>query len=104
MKKHNFMEYLASLHPKNKTKKRQIYPQLWYCAPFKSNSKGRKFIEFLCGILTGHEISNTEWGYGGGDYVDRHCRWCDKLIQVRKEEEIPPPELDDLVDELGFKE
>jgi len=100
----NIMPYLAKFHPKNKIERRQEYPQLWYCVPFKRNSKGRKFAEFICGLLIGHEISNTEWGYGGGDYVDRNCRWCDKLIKVRKEEEIPPPVLEDLIDELGFYE
>jgi len=39
------------------------------------------FIQFLCG-LRGHELSKTEYGYGGGMYIDRWCRWCNKLIQI----------------------
>jgi hypothetical protein len=41
-------------------------------------------IQFFCGIK-GHEPSRTEWGYGGGDYADRWCRWCDKHIIVPKD-------------------
>lgn len=40
-------------------------------------------IQFFCG-LKGHELSKTEWGYGGGEYADRWCRWCNKLIKVPK--------------------
>lgn len=39
-------------------------------------------IKFLCWLLTGHELSKTEWGYGGGDKVDRWCRWCNKHFIV----------------------
>jgi len=76
------------------------YPQTWYYMP-KSwkktknlSSKKTKhsfwyplriFIQFLCGLLGGHELSKTEWGYGGGEYADRWCRWCDKRVQVPKE-------------------
>lgn len=42
-----------------------------------------KIIQFLCGIR-GHELSKTEWGYGGGDYADCWCRWCNKMISVPK--------------------
>ena len=45
-----------------------------------------KFIQYLCGIICGHEHSKTEWGYGGGDYADSWCRWCNKMIQIPKEE------------------
>lgn len=38
----------------------------------------------MCG-LTGHELSRTEWGYCGGQYADRWCRWCNKMIKVPKE-------------------
>lgn len=48
-------------------------------------AKLRLFIEFLCGIFGGHELSETEWGYSGGNTADRHCRWCDKAIVVPKE-------------------
>lgn len=44
-----------------------------------------KTLQFICG-LRGHELSKTEWGYGGGEYADRWCRWCNKLIVVRKTE------------------
>jgi hypothetical protein len=43
-----------------------------------------RLIQFLCG-LRGHELSKTEWGYGGGEYADRWCRWCNKLIIVPKD-------------------
>lgn len=45
-----------------------------------------KTIQTLCGFICGHEPSITEWGYGGGDYADSWCRWCNKLIPVPKEE------------------
>ena len=40
-------------------------------------------LQTICGVR-GHELSNTEWGYGGGEYADRWCRWCNKLIKVPK--------------------
>uniref|UniRef100_A0A6M3XS35 Uncharacterized protein n=1 Tax=viral metagenome TaxID=1070528 RepID=A0A6M3XS35_9ZZZZ len=67
------------------------YFQTWH---YVSRIKGRvpfigkpiaKTIQFICGIF-GHELSKTEWGYGGGEYADRWCRWCNKLIQVPKTE------------------
>ncbi len=73
------------------------YVQTWYYMPLRwKKNKGlndeikkhfigyrlRKILEFLCGLLGDHELSNTEWGYGGGKYADRHCRWCDKTIRV----------------------
>lgn len=45
----------------------------------------KKSIQWLCGFLGGHELSNTEWGYGGGEFADRWCRWCNKVIKVPKE-------------------
>lgn len=42
-----------------------------------------KTLQFICGLF-GHELSKTEWGYGGGDTADRWCRWCNKLIVVPK--------------------
>lgn len=41
--------------------------------------------QWLCG-LKGHEISKTEWGYGGGDTADVWCRWCNKLMKIPKTE------------------
>jgi hypothetical protein len=60
------------------------YFQTWqYVARIGKRNKWRaKIIQFLCGLLTGHELSKTEWGYGGGNKVDRWCRWCNKLIAV----------------------
>jgi len=94
------LPYIERLHPANKIQERPKYPQLWNVWPLRKNwPRTRKAIEKICGFLTGHEISETEWGYGGGKFVDRHCRWCDKLIKVPKEEEIPPSsELKDMLD------
>ena len=44
-----------------------------------------KTIQKLCSSVCGHEPSKTEWGYGGGEYADRWCRWCNKLMKVKKE-------------------
>jgi len=77
---------LALLHPKNHTSSNREYPQTWYLMPKKRNyPKLRYFIQQMCGLLTGHELSKTEWGYGGGKYADRWCRWCDKMIRVPHE-------------------
>ena len=46
----------------------------------------RRPIQWLCGKLCGHEISQTEQGYGGGKYADCWCRWCNKHIQVPVDE------------------
>jgi len=43
----------------------------------------RKFYQWFCG-LKGHEISATEWGYGGGN-VDCWCRWCNKFGSLKPE-------------------
>ena len=94
------LPYLAILHPSNWIDRRLQYPQLWYCMPFKGNSLGRKAIEKICGFLTGHEISKTEWGYGGGKFVTRNCRWCDKIILIPKEKEEVPYNLMDMSKEL----
>lgn len=58
------------------------YPQTWYLMP--RNKTARKVLQRLCGWVGGHELSKTEAGYGGGDYADRWCRWCDKLMKVPK--------------------
>lgn len=76
---------IARCHPKNWRERRQPYPQLWYCMPRKDRWPWiAAALQWLCG-LTGHELSNTEWGYGGGDYADRRCRWCNKKIKVPKD-------------------
>jgi hypothetical protein len=36
----------------------------------------------LCGKLTGHSPSKTEWGYGGGGFGDVWCRWCNQLGRI----------------------
>lgn len=56
------------------------YPQYWYYMPYWRPA--RNVAQWVCGVLIGHDLSKTEWGYGGGDTVDRHCRWCDKLHKV----------------------
>lgn len=76
------IEWLFSFHPKNKNKD---YVQGWYCIGIKHGSKYRKrraVLEFVCRLFTGHELSTTEWGWCGGEMVDGHCRWCDKVIKM----------------------
>jgi hypothetical protein len=61
------------------------YFQTW---PYVARIKPRwiaKTVQFLCGIF-GHEISKTEWSYGGGNTVDVWCRWCNKLMSIHKTE------------------
>lgn len=92
--------FLARLHPKNRIDHRRAYPQLWYCIPhwIKRSKWLRRCLEAGCGLLTGHELSKTEWGYGGGKMVDHHCRWCDRLIQIPLSESPPPSKvLNDLI-------
>lgn len=65
------------------------YPQTWYYMPKRRGlvRRGlRAALQWLCGKWGGHELSETEWGYGGGERVDRWCRWCDTRIQVPKEQ------------------
>lgn len=91
------LPFIARLHPSNWLKQRWSYPQLWWCMPRRwvetkeyypngqrklKRAKLRLFIEHICGFLTGHEISNTELGYGGKGMIDRSCRWCDKNISI----------------------
>lgn len=84
------------------------YPQGWYRMP--RNRFLRTLCKRICGILGGHEISKTEWGYGGGEYADRNCRWCDVLIRVPKDGNVwgatPAAVPDEIVDgiEKGGKE
>ena len=70
------------------------------------NQKIRKsklvlFLQWLCGILTGHEISKTEFGYGGGGYIDRNCRWCDKVIKIPIKENIISKQMEDIMGIVG---
>ena len=125
------LPYIALCFPSNYKEGRQNYPQLWWIVSrytryplFMTKSQWnkrrafhavknccgaplitwrRRFIQWLCGVLTGHEISKTEWGYGGGKFVDCNCRWCDKLIKIHKEESKNPPKpLEGMAEELGF--
>lgn len=59
-------------------------------------------VEFLCGLLTGHEVSATEHGYGGGNFIDRHCRWCDKVFlePIEESEWAQEGELKDIIAEM----
>ena len=41
-----------------------------------------RFAQWFCGRFIGHQISPTEWGYGGGAYCDVWCRWCDHLSHI----------------------
>lgn len=95
--------FIASLHPKNKGRD---YPQLWYCWPKFTGRKNKSMFKirtYICKLFTGHEISKTEWGYGGGNFVDRNCRWCDELIKIPKiEDDIPNNIIKDECIELGF--
>lgn len=61
------------------------YPQTWYFMPL--NWFPRRFLQTLCGILGGHEISETEWAYGG-KYVCVNCRWCDKSIEITSDQAL----------------
>lgn len=99
------LPYIAKLFKQNrKSKNRLLYSQLWYCMPpsvkivktpffpkgvvIHVNTKKRKFLQWLCKHLTGHEISRTEHGSDGGNYMDCHCRWCDELIRIPVQEII----------------
>ena len=42
--------------------------------------------KWLCGKLTRHQPSKTEWGYGGGDFGDVWCRWCNQAGQIPRAE------------------
>ncbi len=76
--------FLFKFHPKNRGEE---YIQGWYCWPKSSKwPRLRKTISLICGVITGHEISKTEWGWGGGESIDCHCRWCDKVIEITKDE------------------
>lgn len=109
------LPWIARLHPSNWRKDRWGYPQLWWVTPRWDTklkrqgiyrlTKRLKVVQWVCGCATGHEMSDTEWGYGGGRFVDRHCRWCDKVFKVPKaEEDLPHPALNDAADELGFND
>lgn len=60
------------------------YPQTWHLVTVRITPV-RVALVWLCGVLTGHELSETEWDYGGGPTANRNCRWCDKRFEVPKE-------------------
>ena len=111
--------FFAAFHRKNRDN--QEYPQLWNCWPLWTcrwkgfgycRGEGDKTVcrlnpvfilrTKICGFFTGHEISKTEWGYGGGKFVDRNCRWCDFGIKVPKIEEEAPDSLNGPLSQLGY--
>ena len=60
------------------------YPQTWYFVSGRG-SRIAGFVEWACNLITkGHELSETEWGYSGGEFADCYCRWCNKKIRVSK--------------------
>ena len=92
------IEWVFSFHHKNQD---NDYIQGWYCWPkwthrwlhcprWTGLGARRNPIYtirlWVCGLLIGHQLSKTEWGYGGGQFIDGHCRWCDKLFAVTYEE------------------
>jgi len=77
--KKKFLIWLCKNWKKNKD---TDYVQTWYYMPQKRWL--RNLLQWICG-KTHHEPSDTEWGYGGGNYADGWCRWCNKMFQVPKE-------------------
>jgi len=109
----NVLIHIAKRLPKNKE---TDYPQLWFYMPKRwielkeeypngqkklKRAKLRVVIEKLYGIVTGHELSDTEYGYGGGNMIDRNCRWCDKSIQIPIKENIVSNEFKDMMGQVG---
>lgn len=80
--KTELLSALARYHETNRLEGRQGYPQTWWIVA-KWPKWLRIAIQWVCG-KTGHELSTTEWGYGGGDKADCWCRWCNKLVEVPK--------------------
>lgn len=38
------------------------------------------FAQWLCGLITKHE--HGDWDYGGGDFVNINCKWCNYRYQI----------------------
>jgi hypothetical protein len=92
----SFLELVARFAPSNKLYGRELYPQLWYCWPRWAGRRNPRIFRvrtWLCGKLTGHELSRTEWGYGGGKFVNMNCRWCDKAFSIPLSESMRPESL-----------
>ncbi len=75
------------------------YPQTWYYMPRNRWLRGK--LQALCGKFIGHEGSKTEWGYGGGDFVDNNCRWCDFVVKVPKNQHDGGKEFNYLMRNFG---
>ena len=43
----------------------------------------RKFVQWLCGKITGHR-PGKDWGWGFGDTADAWCKYCDKMCSIPK--------------------
>lgn len=61
------------------------YPQTMYLA-MKLPRRLQRAARWLCRHAGGHELSDTDRGYGGGGFIDRWCRWCNQHIEVPVEE------------------
>lgn len=81
--KERFLSSLLRYHKSNKIEDRKDYPQSWWIVS-KYPKWLQKVLQFLCEKIGGHEPSLTEWGYGGGEYADSWCRWCNKMVKVPK--------------------
>ncbi|MDD5513361.1 MAG: hypothetical protein PHD09_06310 [Candidatus Omnitrophica bacterium] len=79
MKKTKILTFAARFFRKNYGKE---YPQLWHCLP--KTRWIRRTLQWLCREIGGHEASDTEWGYSGGDFADTNCRWCNAHMRVQK--------------------
>lgn len=44
--------------------------------------KVRKQAKWLCGHITNHVSNPTEHGYGGGQFCDHWCIYCDGQFQI----------------------
>jgi len=55
------------------------YPQTWPLCTLLPK-RVQPWTKRLCAMVTGHELSKTEIGYGGGDRVDGWCRWCNQFF------------------------
>jgi hypothetical protein len=77
------------------------YRQTWHLVARRSKPT-RKILQFLCGLIIRHELSETEWGYGGGESADRWCRWCNKMFSVPKDSiRFQFKETSDFMDTVG---
>lgn len=64
-----------------------MYFQTWmhWCKTRKIPWLGERIYrggQRLCGRLTGHHASKTEWCYGGGSHADVWCRWCNQMGSI----------------------